>query len=122
MHYAVKSSSTTGLRIVEVFFVGAAAIVTDIFVPAAAEHLLLEGFLLARVFTRLSAVALFVSASPGVFVDQDSFDQSHGSDQSSECVGVKKLALVGKCMSDKLVVLDVIFDAETDASRFGCLG
>ena len=95
------------------FFVGAATVVADLFVPATGERLLL---------TRLLAVALFVSAPPGVFVDQDSFDQSHGSDQSSECVGVKKLALVGKCMSDKLVVLDVIFDAETDASRFGCLG
>ena len=113
MHYIFKSKSTTGLLIIDVFFVGAAAIVADLFVPAAAERLLLM---------RLSAVALFVSAPPGVLVDQDSFDQSHGSDQSSECVGVKKLALVGKCMSDKLVVLDVIFGAETDAGGFGCLG
>ena len=65
MHYAVKSRSTTGLLIVEVFFVGAAAVVADLFVPAAGERLLL---------TRILAVALFVGAPSGVFVDQDSFD------------------------------------------------
>ena len=68
MHYVFKSKSTTGLLIVEVFFVGAAAIVANLFVPAAAEHLLL---------TRILAVALFVGAPPGVFVDQDSFYKPH---------------------------------------------
>ena len=68
MHYVFKSKSTTRLLIVEVFFVGAAAIVADLFVPAAGERLLL---------TRLLAVALFVGAPPGVFVDQDSFYKPH---------------------------------------------
>lgn len=68
MHYVFKSKSTTGLLIVEVFFVGAAAIVADLFVPAAGERLLL---------TRILAVALFVGAPPGVFVDQNSFDKPH---------------------------------------------
>ena len=63
MHYVFKSKSTTGLLIVEVFFVGAAAIVADLFVPAAGERLL--------------AVALFVGPPPGVFVDQDSFYKPH---------------------------------------------
>ena len=65
MHYVFKSKSTTGLLVVEVFFVGAAAVVANLFVPAAGERLLL---------TRLLAVALFIGAPPGVFVDQYSFD------------------------------------------------
>jgi hypothetical protein len=60
--------SATGLVIIEVFFVGAAAIVADLFVPAAGERLLL---------TRILADALFVGAPSGVFVDQDSFDEPH---------------------------------------------
>ena len=60
--------SATRLVIIEVFFVGAAAIVTNLFVPAAGEHLLL---------TRILAVALFVGAPSGVFVDQDSFNEPH---------------------------------------------
>ncbi len=55
--------SATGLVIIEVFFVGAATVVADLFVPAAGERLL--------------AVALFVGAPPGVFVDQDSFYKPH---------------------------------------------
>ena len=113
MHYAFNSSSTAGLLIVEVLFVSAAAIVADLFVPAAGERLLLA---------RILAVALFVGAPPGVFVNQYSFDQTHELDQSSECVGVQKLALVGKCVSNELVVLNVVFGAKTNASRFGCLG
>ncbi|MFM8723315.1 MAG: hypothetical protein ACKOEJ_11485, partial [Acidimicrobiaceae bacterium] len=44
----------------------------------------------AGIFSRLSAIALFVSAPPGVFIDQYSLDQTHELDQSSECVGVQK--------------------------------
>ena len=51
------------------FFVGAATIFADLVVPTAAEHLL---------FTRVLAVALFVGAPPGVFVDQNSLDKPHG--------------------------------------------
>ena len=47
------------------FFVGAAAIVADLFVPA------------AGLCTFLLTVALFVGAPSGVFVDQDSFDEPH---------------------------------------------
>lgn len=68
MHHVFKSKSTTRLLIVEVFFVGAAAVVADLFVPAAGERLLL---------TRLLAVAFFVGTPPGVFVDQDSFNKPH---------------------------------------------
>ena len=50
------------------FFVGAATIFADLVTPTAAEHLL---------FTLVLAVALFVSAPLGVFIDQDSFDESH---------------------------------------------
>ena len=66
VHYVFKSKSTTRLLIVEVFFVGAAAIVADFFVPAAGERLLLTGIL---------AVAPFIGAPFAVCVDQDSFDQ-----------------------------------------------
>ena len=47
------------------FFVGAAAIVADLFVPA------------AGLCTFLLTVALFVGAPSGVFVDQDSFNEPH---------------------------------------------
>ena len=69
MHYVFKSKSTTGLLVVEVFFVGAATVVANLFVPAAGERILL---------TRLLAVALLVGAPSGVFVDQDSFNKPHG--------------------------------------------
>ena len=57
--------SATRLVIIEVFFVGAAAIVANLFVPA------------ASLCTFLLTVALFVGAPSGVFVDQDSFDEPH---------------------------------------------
>jgi hypothetical protein len=60
--------SATGLVIIKMFFVGTAAIVANLLVPASAEHLLLA---------RILAVALFVGAPSGVFVDQDSFDEPH---------------------------------------------
>ena len=65
MHYIFKVVSAARLRVVKVFFVSAAAIVADLFVPAAAERLLLA---------RILAVAPFIGAPPGVFVDQDSID------------------------------------------------
>ena len=65
MHYVFKSKSATGLLIFEVRLVGAAAVVANLFVPAAGKRLLL---------TRILAVAPFVGAPPGVFVDQYSFD------------------------------------------------
>ena len=65
MHYIFKVVSAARLRVVKVFFVSAAAIVADLFVPAAAER-----FLLARIL----AVASFIGASLCVFIDQDSID------------------------------------------------
>ena len=65
MHYIFKVVSAARLRVVKVFFVSAAAIVADLFVPAAAERLLLA---------RILAIASFIGAPPGVFIDQDSID------------------------------------------------
>ena len=50
------------------FFVGASTVFADLVAPTATEHFL---------FTLSLAVALFVSAPLGVFIDQDSFDESH---------------------------------------------
>ena len=47
------------------FFVGAATKVANLVRPAAGKHLL---------FASVLAVALFISAPPGVFIDQNSFD------------------------------------------------
>ena len=66
--------STAGLGVVEMFFVGAAAIVADLVIPAARQQLLLLLFLLTCLLARLLSVALFVGAPSRVFVDQDSFD------------------------------------------------
>jgi len=102
--------------------VGAAAVFADLLGPTAPLQLqFVELLLERRLFARFSAVTLFVGASPGVFVDQDALQKTHGSDQSGEGVGMKKLALVCKCMSDKIFILDVVFGAESDAGGFGRL-
>ena len=74
MHYFFKIVSAAGLRVVKVFFVGAATIVADLVTPTARHHLLLKGFLLTCIFTRVLAVAPLVGAPFRIFVDQDSFD------------------------------------------------
>ena len=50
------------------FFVGASTIFADLVAPTAAEYF---------VFKLVLAFALFVSPPFGVFIDQDSFDESH---------------------------------------------
>ena len=119
MHYIFKVALAAGLRVVKVLFVGAAAIVADLITPAARQHLLLLRFLLTCVFSRILAVAPFIGAPPGVFIDQDSINQTHELDQGRKCIGVKELSFIGECMSDELVVLDVVFGAESDAFSLG---
>jgi len=115
--------STAGLLVFEMFFVGTAAIVADLLGPTASlklefTKLLFEG----RLFARLLAVAFFVGAPPRVFVNQDALQKTHGSDHGGEGVDMEKLALVGKCVSDKIFILDVILGAESDACGFGRFG
>ena len=119
MHHIYKVFSAARLRVVKVFFVGATAIIADLVTPAARQHLLLLFFLLTCIFARILAVAPFVGAPPGVLIDQDPINQTHELDQGRKCIGMKKLAIVGKCMSDELVVLDVVFGAESDAFSLG---
>jgi hypothetical protein len=63
---------TAGLLIVEVLFVGAPAIFADLIAPAATEHLLF-----ALVFARFATISFLVRTPLGVFIDQDSFYESH---------------------------------------------
>jgi len=102
------------------FFVGAAAIIADLVTPTAGQFvigfsLVFCCFLLACVL----AVAPFIGAPPGVLIDQDPINQTHELDQGRKCIGVKELAIIGECMSDELVVLDVVFGAESDAFSLG---
>jgi len=124
VHWPLKISgiSTAWLLVFEVLLVGAAAVFADLLGPTAPLKLEFTKFLFeGRLFARFLVVAFFVGTPPGVFVDQDALQKTHGSDQSGEGVGMKKLALVCKCMSDKIFILDVILGAESDAGGFGRL-
>ena len=81
MHYQPKLFSNTlksaflvaRFGVVKVFFVGTAAIVADKVKPISVEHRLLDRFLLVGLVT----ITSFIGASPGVLVDQYSFDDPH---------------------------------------------